>query len=213
MLPSCLCAATLSLAAWGSDLAPKPIAVPTGTGVPVLTDGLFSPGEWDDALRMPLSAHAELCLKQFRDVVFIGVRGVGKTALGPTDLFLATPGSPLQQLHVSRQLFETELSPTGEPLKVRFGLTTGWTANEIRHDEKEEARLMKAGKNPMEVILGSVYPLDGVEFAIRRSKLKGATWLLRVNTTYFAEGRPGGCVMPPGTTERSSEGWLELRFQ
>lgn len=213
MRPSWFYAATFCLTAWGADPTPRPIPVPNGQGVPVLTDGLFTPGEWDDALRLPLSDHAELCLKQFRDVVFIGVRGVGKTSLGPTDLFLATPGNPLQQLHVSRQLFEAELSPAGEPLKVRFGLTTGWTANEIRYDEKEEARLMKAGKNPMEVIQGSVYPLDGVEFAIRRSKLKGATWLLRVQTSYFADGRPGGCVVPAGTTQHTTKGWLELRFQ
>lgn len=211
-----LCAGLLGAtppATGGPLAASKPIQVPEGSGTPVITDGLFSPGEWDDALHLPLNAHAELCLKHFRGVVFVGVRGLGRTSLGPSDLFLATPGSPLLQLHVSRQLFESELSPAGEPLRVRFGLTTGWTANEIRFDEKEEARLMKAGKNPMEVIQGSAYPLDGVEFAIRRTKLMGATWLLRVRTSYFAEDRPGGCVVPDGTTERSSAGWLVLRFQ
>jgi hypothetical protein len=31
---------------------PPFVAVPEGDGAPVLTDGIFSPGEWDDALRL-----------------------------------------------------------------------------------------------------------------------------------------------------------------
>jgi hypothetical protein len=36
--------------AWGGP-APAEIAVPEGNGVPVITDGIISPGEWDDAHR------------------------------------------------------------------------------------------------------------------------------------------------------------------
>ena len=45
---------------------PAEIAVPEGNGVPVITDGLFSPGEWDDAHRLALTASVQLCLKQYR---------------------------------------------------------------------------------------------------------------------------------------------------
>jgi hypothetical protein len=51
--------------------------VPQGNGAPVITDGLFSQGEWDDALRIPLGETVALHLKEYRGVVFIGVRGEG----------------------------------------------------------------------------------------------------------------------------------------
>ena len=55
--------------------APAEIRVPEGNGVPVITDGLFSPGEWDDAHRLALTPSVQLYVKQYRGVVFIGVRG------------------------------------------------------------------------------------------------------------------------------------------
>ena len=87
------------------------IAVPEGNGVPVITDGVFSPGEWDDAHRLAVTASVHLFLKRYRGVVFIGVRGSGPAGIGPSDLFLAVPGGPIHQLHVSAQL--GEVAPPG----------------------------------------------------------------------------------------------------
>ena len=43
-----------AVGAWGAP-APAEVAVPEGNGVPVITDGIFSPGEWDDAHRLALT--------------------------------------------------------------------------------------------------------------------------------------------------------------
>lgn len=194
----------------------SPVTVPEGNGAPVITDGIQSPGEWDDALPLAISNTLELRFKQYRGVVFIfvhGLKGLGPVNIGPSDLFLATPGGSIHQLHVSAQLGEIILPPTGEAPPFRFGLTTDWYANEQRRDMDEAARLQKAGKNPFEIISATSYPSDGIEFAIRRTKIPGQTWLLRLGASAFVGDKPGFVIFPIATQERTTDGWLELRFK
>ena len=189
---------------------PAEIAVPEGNGVPVITDGLFSPGEWDDTLRLALTASVQLYLKQYRGVVFIGLRGSGPP--GPSDLFLAVPGGPVHQLHVSAQLGEAVLPAAGDAPPLRFGYTPGWYANEQRRDMREAERLEKEGKNPIEIMIATSYPSDGIEFAVRRSKLPGSLWLMRLGASVLDGDKPAWLVHPAATSERTTEGWQILRF-
>lgn len=193
----------------------SPVTVPEGNGAPVITDGIFSPGEWDDALRIPLREGAELCVKQYRGVVFIGVHGLKKDSveIGPSELCLAVPGGPINKFHVSAQLSEIVLPPTGPAPAFRFGFTNDWYANELRQDMVESERLRKEGKSPIEVIRATSYPSDGIEFAIRRSKFPGERWLMRLWVSAFIENQPGSLTYPTATAERTTEGWLELRFK
>lgn len=194
---------------------PMRIEVPTGTGAPVITDGLFSSGEWDDALRVEVTADVTLYLKEYRGVVFVGVRGQGPLGVGPSELSLATPHGPIRKLHVSAALYEVLLPADDAPEpRPRMGLTADWYANELRRDDDEVARLQNEGtKNPMEIIKATSYPADGIEFAIRRSKFPGGAWLMRLWATGFFGGKPGAITFPPAVAERATDGWLELRLK
>jgi hypothetical protein len=205
-------ASLLVVASASSAQTPAGITVPEGNGAPVITDGIFSPGEWDDAARLALSPTVELRVKQYRGVVFIGVRGTGSASVGPSDLCLAVPDGPIHQLHVSAQLGEIVLPPTGEAPPFRFGLTTDWYANEQRRDMREAERLEKEGKSPIEIITATSYPSDGIEFAIRRAKFPGPRWLMRLGVSVLADGKPGWLVHPAGAAERATQGWQVLRF-
>jgi hypothetical protein len=196
---------------WGGQ-APAELAVPEGNGVPVITDGLFSPGEWDDAIRVPLAPTVQLYLKQYRGVVFIGIRGSGPAGIGPSELLLAVPGGPVHKLHVSAQLAEVVLPAKGDAPPFRFGYTSDWYANEQRRDTQEAERLEKDGRSPIEIMTTTSYPSDGIEFAIRRSKLPGPHWLIRLGVSYLEGGKPGWLVHPAATAERTTDGWQVLRF-
>lgn len=190
-----------------------PISVPQGDGAPVITDGLFTSGEWDDALRVVIREGVTLHVKEFRGVVFIGIRGTPPFGLGPSELLLSSPGGPVQRLHVSAQLGEVVVPQEGAAPPFRYGLTTDWYANELRRDEKKFEQLRSEGKPPIEVMIGSSYPIDGIEFAIRRSKFPGNRWLMRVYASAMVDGKPGMVVYPPGTTEKTVDGWLELKLR
>jgi len=71
----------------------------------------------------------------------------------------------------------------------------------------------KAGKNPIEIIRATSFPSEGIEFAIRRSKFSGRRWLMRLEASVFAGGKPGMLAYPPTAEARKTDGWLELRFQ
>ncbi len=188
-----------------------PLVVPEGNGAPVITDGVFSAGEWDDALRRPLGGGVEFFVKEWRGVVFIGVRGEG--GLGPSELSLAAPGGPIQKLHRSFQLYEVVVPPAGKEPEPRFGLTTDWYANEMRRDMAESERLQKEGLDPMTIMRKTSYPSDGIEFAIRRSRIAGQTWLMRLWASALIDGKPGMLTYPPDAPERTTAGWLELRLR
>ncbi len=195
-------------------VALPPVLVPERSDAPVMTDGQFSPGEWDGATRVALNEAVELRLRQFRGVVFIGVRGSGAdTMIGPSGLFLSVPGGPIHVLHRSLQLGEVVLPAQGEAPPFRFGLTPDWTANEERRDEEASKRLASEGKTPFEIIRATTYPADGMEFAIRRSKFPGTRWLLHLEVSAMVGSRPDWIVFPQGTVDRDTEAWLELKLQ
>ncbi|RPJ84864.1 MAG: hypothetical protein EHM18_11380 [Acidobacteria bacterium] len=193
----------------------SPVMVPEGDGAPVVTDGIFTAGEWDDAVPIPLREGAELRLKQYRGVVYVGVRSMNKNAveIGPSELFLAEPGGPIHRFHVSAQLSEVVLPPTGPVPASRFGFTVDWYANELRRDEEEAKRFQKEGKSPIEIIRATSYPSDGIEFAIRRSKFPGGRWLMRLWVSAFVDNQPGMFTYPPAAVERSTDGWVELQLK
>jgi len=191
----------------------KPIDVPQGNGAPVITDGIFSRGEWDDAERIDVDEGVTLYVKEWRGVVFIGLRGQGQNGIGPSELSLGAPGGPIEKLHVSFGLAQVVLPPTGPEPRMRVGLTTEWYANEFRRDEEEFARLQKEGKDPREIMRATSYPSDGIEFAIRRSKFPGPVWMMRLWASAVVGGKPGMVTYPPAAAERTMEGWLQLRFK
>jgi hypothetical protein len=191
----------------------NPVTVPTGDGTPVITDGVFSPGEWDDALSLPIQDSVTLYLKEYRGVVFIGIRGRGNASIGPSELYLSLPGGTIHKLHVSFQLFENKVEPGSAEPPIRFGLTPDWYASEFRRDTELAERMQKEGKDMREIMRATSYPSDGIEFAIRRAKFPGGAWLLRLWISAMVENRPSAIAFPAAAAEKTTEGWLELRFK
>jgi len=145
-------------------------------------------------------------------VVFIGVRGQGQAGIGPSELSLAAPGGPIQKMHVSAQLAEALLPATGAeaapPLRPHGRLVRERAAA----DEDLAARLMKEGKSPIEVITASSYPSDGIELAIRRSKLPGKVGCCASGPPP-SSGESRDDRLPPAAAERVTDGWLELHLK
>ncbi len=189
------------------------VRVPEGNGKPILIDGLFSPGEWDDALKIPIRPNVELLLKKTTGFIFMGIRYTPFT-LSVVDLFVSPDGKAIRHLHVSAQLGERLLNDTAVPGKdpeFIWGDTTGWYANEIRWNERKVQALIKEGKNGGEAQQASLYKYDGFEFQIRQSKFGSDEWLVRIETP-LAPDWEKPVVFPEGTDTASTKGWLRLVF-
>ncbi len=210
---ACAACAVLATAVAAGMQGVKPVTVPRGDGAPVVTDGIFTAGEWDDAIKIVVNDGVTLYLKEHRGVVFVGVRGQQANAIGPSELSLAGSDGIIRKLHRSFALAEVVVPPDGPKPKLRLGCTSDWYANELRRDEEERARLQKEGKDPLSIMEATNYPSDGIEFAIRRSKVPGQVWRLRLWASAFTNGKPGMVTYPPAAAERVTDGWFELRLQ
>jgi hypothetical protein len=191
-----------------------PVRVPEGNGKPILIDGLFSPEEWDDALKIDIRPNLQLLLKKSAGYVFLGFRYIPFT-LSVIDLFISPDGKSIRHLHVSAQLGERLLNDTpgaeDDPEFV-WGDTAGWYANEIRWNEGKVQALMKEGKSPGEAQVASLYKYDGFELQIRQDKFGSDEWLVRLETP-MAPDWEKPVVYPEGTGNASTRGWLKLIFK
>jgi len=190
------------------------VRVPQGNGKPILIDGIFSPGEWDDALKINIRPNIQLLLKKNAGFVFIGVRYSPYT-LAVVDLCISPDGKAIRQLHVSAQLGERLLNDTPGPdddPEFVWGDTTGWYANEIRWNAGKAQALMKEGKSRDEAQEASLYKYDGFELQIQWSKFGSDEWLVRLESPLPPDWTKP-IIYPEGTDAASTRGWLRLMFK
>lgn len=183
--------------------------VPETDGVPVMIDGVFSEGEWDDALMVDASEAVKLYLKQEKGHLFIGVRCI-RLITPIVDLFIQPTGREIHQLHASAQIGERVLGGSAEedPPWV-WGHSPDWYANEVRWNRAQEERLIAEGVSEGEAQSRANFPYDGFEFQVRASKFESSEWRIRIEVP-SAPDYDAPFVFPPETVRRSTDGWLIL---
>jgi len=182
------------------------IAVPVGNGKPVLLDGLFAPGEWDDALSVAIHDRIKLLLKVNSGHLFLGLKYEDASGV-ITDLWLTSDDKTVYQMHSSGQLGEGVLSlPFADKTsEILIGYTKDWDANEIKSDSKKKAEWQAAGR-PKEGYRQTLFPSNGKEYQIVLSKFGGRRLKMRLMS-----GDPKGLVIFPDKTDlKSTDDWLEL---
>ena len=198
------------LAAVATAVETETVKVPQGKGDPVLIDGSFSPGEWDDAWQKDLGSGVRLYLKRTGGHIFIGVR-YSPFKGSVADLFISPDGQAIFHLHASAQIGERRIrqgSPDWEQPEFIWGDTSDWYANEIRWNQKRMDQLIKEGHRRDEAQAMSDYRYDGFEFQIKASKFPSNSWLLRIETSIPPAW--DRFVFPAGTTMTKADGWLRL---
>jgi len=194
----------------GWDSETRTIHVPEGGGTPVLLDGIFSDGEWADAVRVPAAEGITLHLKQYKGYLNVGA-DCDTLPVPSGDLFLAAADS-IYQFHVSSDLGE-RVMPFGADLDSAtpfdWGRISGWYANEVRWSTRVQAEKEAAGLSRRDAMMEAMYPYHGLEFQFRRSKLPAGPLRLRVWIRYGL-GRGESVIFPEGTAPTDTAGWATL---
>jgi hypothetical protein len=191
------------------------IDVPQGDGDPVMLDGRFSPGEWDDAREVVVDDSVRLYVKQYRDHVFIGLR-TPWSMLATTDLFVQAEPGVVYNLHASAQLGERRLTDTlwtdWEPA-WHWGNAVDWYANELRFDRLVADSILRADStfDRTRLRFRTTYAYDGYEFQIRRSRFPGREWRIRVEARATVPNQTDR-VFPRASTRHQPATWTVLRF-
>ena len=190
---------------------PASIRVPDGDGTPVLLDGLFSPGEWEDAAKIDIRENMSLYMKKYGGHVFIGVK-ISPYWTSVVDMFISPDGKTINHLHTSAQIGERLVNEDSEPWDnppFVWGNSVDWYANEIRWDNGKMQELIKEGKSRDEAQEMSYFKYDGFEFQIKKSKFSSNQWLFRIEVP-MAPDFDMPVVYPTGTAMKSTEGWIRL---
>ena len=185
--------------------------IPMGDGVPILLDGLFSPGEWEDAKRIDIHENVSLFLKAYGGHVFIGVR-ISPFRTSAVDMFFCRDGGRIHHLHASAQIGERLLDDNSgrwdRPPFV-WGKTADWSANEVRWDERKMQALIQEGRDEGEAQEAANYTYDGFEFQVRESKFGPGPWPFRIEVP-MAPHIDKPVIFPAGTRMTPVKGWARF---
>jgi len=183
------------------------IEVPETDGPPVMIDGVFAPGEWDDASSITTSDGTTFYAKQEKGDLFVGIRCAADLVAPAVNLFLQPSGDTIYQLHASAQMGEIALAPPDEvDPPLRSGFSPGWTANVVRWDQARVQELTKGGMDPLQAQIEATFPFDGYEFQIRQDRFDGPRWRIRFEVI----STRGVSAYPAGTERKRTSGWMTL---
>jgi pimeloyl-ACP methyl ester carboxylesterase len=192
----------------------KSIRVPEGNRKPVLLDGLFSPGEWEDAEKIDIHPNVSLYLKKYGGHIFIGIK-ITPHKTSVIDMFISPDGKSIHHLHASAQISERLVNENSGPWdnpSFTWGYSVDWYANEIRWDNGKMQDLMKKGKSQNEAQEMSYFKYDGFEFQIKQSKFSSDQWLLRIEVP-MAPDFDNPIIFPSLTEMKSTKGWIRLELE
>jgi hypothetical protein len=155
---------------------------------PVLINGQFGPGEWDEGGVLTVEGRLRITVSQDRYFVYLGIRFLRDMHTG-IDLYVAAPGRAAKKLHVSAAIGEAE-QVSGVWGEIQWGKNSLWSANSI-------GLIAEGGKQ-------EVVPLEGFEFQISKAMLAGQTWRL------FLHLKRPELKYPEGATADDAAGWIEV---
>ena len=197
---------------FGGEVEGQSVAVPVSDGRPVMTDGLLGEGEWGDALSIPVGNSVILYLKEHRGHVFVGLHCGDLEKPFAANLFLVGSDGSLHELHVSAQIGERVLAKgESEYPGWVWGYSPGWYANEARWDQSRAEALITEGWSRTEAQREALFPQDGFEFQILRSRFPSEDWIFRLEVL-FSPDYDSPLVFPAGTSGIDPEGWMRLSF-
>lgn len=180
------------------------VAVPQLSGEPLLIDGRFGEREWRGAATLAINDSTMLVAMQRDGHVYLGVRFLTPNR-SYIDLFLQN-NETLYNLHASAQIGERLLRDTtwtdSEPAWA-WGNHVDWIANEVKTNPTMPR------SDPW---TERIFPYEGFEFQLRRSRFNAGTWLVRVEVRDFM-GESPDLVFPGSSTRKNIARWLRVRLE
>jgi len=169
---------------------PFPVMWRLRNAAPVLINGYFGRGEWEEKGARRVGDRLNLFFNQDRDYFYLGIRLLKDMHTG-LEVCLSTSGQSPKKLHVSATLGEAEYRD-GAWGEMTWGRNTDWTCNSI-------GLIIDNGQR-------RVVEFEGFELQISKSIFAGRTWRILIHLK-----RPE-LTFPEAGREDDPAGWFEIRF-
>lgn len=192
-----------------NDSGSRTVVVPEVSDNHVVIDGSFSKGEWDDALRFPVTESFVICLKANSGFLYIGLKSAKPVGVLVSELWITSNDRDVCHLHSSMTLAEGVMSFPMEEYKPSFEVdySDGWEASHMKYNRGRHENWIASG-HPKGVENYDVIfdKLDGVEYKISQSKFPAAQVKMRI----VLREPERVSVYPKDTDLKSAQNWVEL---
>lgn len=186
------------------------VLVPLRNNTRITPDGMFSPGEWDGALAVPMSENCILCLLADSENLYLGLKSSKPAATMLSEVYFANDEKQYCNLHSSDRLGEGA-SPFRESPTFKVGVTKEWSANVNSFNLARLEEWQAAGKPLDTKRYGDIYGKnDGREYRISRKKFSGVHLKLKVGFIYLKEGEKESVEYPGNSSFNSANDWIDL---
>lgn len=158
---------------------PDEIQIPIIKNRKVLTDGIFSTGEWVEAKTYMLKNGYSLLFMADQDYLYTALKFPEPMGECVMELRITPDGKEVYLLHVSGDLGEGVSSfPAAQ--KFDLGSHEGWEANPTKTNYKRKQEWIENGQ-PLERYDDIYHKREGIEFKINRKKLSGEVLYLTMS--------------------------------
>lgn len=203
ILISCLLLAT----ALAANALTNKVIIPEGK--PIIVDGMFSKGEWDDALKLLISEDYNLYLKVVSGSLCVGLKSPKPIGMLLTEIYITSNEKEFYNLHSSAALGEGVIPFPSDLKSLKFSVNNNkkWEANCDTFDKVEEEKCNAAGKpNDPEKYDKVFYKKDGKEFKIDLNKFSGT----RLKFAMGLRSAKGEAHFPDNFNFKNWDSWIEL---
>jgi len=191
---------------------PKSIVVPEVKDKQVVTDGLFSNCEWDDALDFLVKDNYTIYLMADSDILYIGLGFPKPMGVCVCEIRITSNEKEIFLLHVSGGLGE---GVSGFPATTQFDLHNNkyWESNPTKVDSLKKEEWIADGQ-PLDKYDDIYEKREGLEFKINRKKftnnsLKFTIGWIRVEVK-GTEINKNIYNYPENASLKNDNNWIEL---
>jgi len=183
------------------------VVVPEGNADPMVIDGFFSKGEWNDAVKIAISENYSLYLKVGSGHLFIGLKSVKPVGMLLTEIYITSNDKEFYNLHSSMALGEGIIPFPADSRKLKFSVNNNvhWEANCCAYDKAEHEKWVAEGE-PRERYDTIFKKKDGKEYKIDLVKFPGAPLKIMVGL----RDDQGAVHFPGDASLENCDRWLEL---
>jgi len=189
----------------------RSIIVPKGESDKIVIDGLFSAGEWDNALKFPISEKFDIYLMVDSGILFIGMKSADPLGMAVSEIYITSNDNEFYNLHSSAALGEGVIS-FGQSPKFKVNYYSDWEANFCKHNKVNYEKWVAEGKplDDLEKYNEIFKKTDGREYRINLNKFTGTRLKMIAGLTYTQGAAKKNMRYPENASLKNSNDWVEL---
>ena len=184
------------------------IIVPAGNGDKIVSDGIFSKGEWSGAHIVSIAEDFNLYIIAYSGNLYIGLKSAELIGVMVSEIYFTSNEKEYFNLHSSSALGEG-INTFGNSPKFTVNSNKGWEANTEKQNMERLEKWKSDGK-PIEKYSDTHEKLDGKEYKVSLNKFEGKHLRMKMRIIFVKGATKKIVNYPKNSSFDDSNDWIEL---